>query len=107
MKGKENSGVSGTIESVVLDMVSVPSLVLSVNELSPHGEKKLLRAPEFCFFKYALMNNILRKGCHWPRPWVPTTNSVNCGRDKKVNSWKEMAAIEEITWVECGTGPIN
>lgn len=48
-KGRR-SGVSGTIQSVVLDMASVASLVLSVNGLSPHGEKQLLRAPEFCLF---------------------------------------------------------
>lgn len=88
-------------------MASVPFVLPSADRPSPHGEKQLLRAPEFCFFKYTLMKNILKKGNHWPRPWIPTTNSINCGRDKKVNSWKEMAAIEETSWVECGIRPSN
>ena len=88
-------------------MAGVPSLLLCADGLSPHGEKWLLRAHEFCFFKSTLMKNILEKGCLWPRPWMSTTNLINYGRDRKIDSWKEMVAIEDTAWGECGVRPVN
>lgn len=65
------------------NMASAPSLLPSVDGLSPHGEKQLLSTFSFCFFNSALMKKVLEKASDWPGLcWMPTTNSTSCGRDR-------------------------
>lgn len=74
------------------NMASAPSLLLSADGLSPHGEKQLLSTFSFCFFNSALMKKVLEKASDLPDCFgcPPLAQPAVAGIGTE--SWKKMAA---------------
>lgn len=101
-KGRGDSGASAAIWPMVLSMVGAPCLLLSADELSPYGEKQLLRAPVFLPLSLHKWRNFWRMSLIGPDSigCPPLAQSVVAGIGRKIHGrkWWQLRKMHGWRW---------